>query len=280
MSIAPVAATLDPSYWGPIFWEVMYIASASFSLEPTPNEKIGFKMFFDSLRYVLPCSKCRADYDRYLETTPLRESDTRSRDTLFLWVNNLHRSISQKLNKNNIPTLEAARKNFFPPPAILAGLTNMLEQKSRYVQPSQAISQITLPVILPLKPQGRLQRIQHYGGASKSNTIDFIKTPPSAIGPLTRFVKTAPAKLPASKFVRPNHRGGSAGVVVPLTVSKKALVEEDMQKKSYLQQLSQQKSKMLVSPISEASKFERAKYVVGGCGCGGRKIVPFARGKK
>ena len=104
---------LNPAYWGPIFWEVMYLSSAGYSIKPTINEKIGFKMFYDSLRYVLPCVKCRVEYDNYLKKNPLNENDMSTRDNLFKWVYNVHRSVSMRLEKKTIPSLEASKKHFF-----------------------------------------------------------------------------------------------------------------------------------------------------------------------
>ena len=104
---------LNPAYWGPIFWEVMYLSSAGYSIKPTINEKIGFKMFYDSLRYVLPCVKCRVEYDNYLKINPLNENDMSTRDNLFKWVYNVHKSVSTRLEKKTIPSLEASKRHFF-----------------------------------------------------------------------------------------------------------------------------------------------------------------------
>lgn len=104
---------LTPDYWGPVFWEAMYIASAGYSTTPTENEKIGFKMFFDSLRYVLPCAVCRGHYDKYIGENPITDQDSSSRDSLFEWVHRTHCHVSHNLKKNP-PSLEVSRKNYYP----------------------------------------------------------------------------------------------------------------------------------------------------------------------
>ena len=109
-----LSLSLNPDYWGPVFWEVMYLGAAGFSAKPTPNEKLGFRLFFDSLRYVLPCAKCRADYDQYLTTSPVTDKDLESRNALFAWVYSLHKHVSLKLQKPAFPTLEAMKYSFFP----------------------------------------------------------------------------------------------------------------------------------------------------------------------
>jgi len=95
--------TLNPEFWGPRFWEVLHLAAVGYSTDPTPSEKLGFRMFFDSLRYVLPCPKCRVSYESYLDTRRLRDEDLASRDSLFLWVFDLHNNVNMNLKK---PKLE------------------------------------------------------------------------------------------------------------------------------------------------------------------------------
>ena len=98
--------TLNPDYWGPRFWDVLHLAAVGFSAEPTPSEKLGFRMFFDSLRYVLPCPKCRASYETHLDTRGLLDADLLSRDTLFRWVFDLHNIVNITLNKPQVNFIE------------------------------------------------------------------------------------------------------------------------------------------------------------------------------
>ena len=114
-----MALSLNPEYWGPHFWEVMYLAAVGYSSEPTVNEKIGFRMFYDSLRYVLPCQKCRKEYDQYVNQFPLTGDDTSSPQRLFDWVYRLHSHVSRRLSKRAVPSLEEAKKNFFPPLSLM-----------------------------------------------------------------------------------------------------------------------------------------------------------------
>jgi len=119
-----MALSLNPEYWGPHFWEVMYLAAVGFSSEPTVNEKIGFRMFYDSLRYVLPCQKCRKEYDQYVNQFPLTSDDTSSPHMLFDWVYRLHSHVTRRLSKRAVPSLEEAKKNFFPPLSLMPPLQN------------------------------------------------------------------------------------------------------------------------------------------------------------
>jgi len=139
-----LSLSLNPDYWGPVFWEVMYLGAAGFSAKPTPNEKLGFRLFFDSLRYVLPCAKCRADYDQYLTTNPVTDKDLESRNALFAWVYGLHKHVSLKLQKPAFPTLEAMKYSFFPAQPVTQRIVwkkpvpnVILPKTSRAIQPFQ-----------------------------------------------------------------------------------------------------------------------------------------------
>lgn len=107
--------SLNPEYWGPKFWDVLHLAAVGYSTTPTPAEKLGFRMFFDSLRYVLPCQKCRGSYETYLNTRGIQDSDLQSRDSLFRWVFELHNSVNLNLNKpENRRSLEDLQRQYYP----------------------------------------------------------------------------------------------------------------------------------------------------------------------
>lgn len=113
----PVAQelSLNPEYWGPKFWDVLHLAAVGYSTNPTPAEKLGFRMFFDSLRYVLPCQKCRGSYESYLNARGIQDSDLQSRDSLFHWVFELHNSVNLNLNKPvNRRSLEDLQSQYYP----------------------------------------------------------------------------------------------------------------------------------------------------------------------
>jgi len=354
MTLAKDATSLDPAYWGPVFWEVMYIASAGFSATPSENEKIGFKMFFDSLRYVLPCSKCRADYDAYLLANPLSDTDLQCRDSLFLWVFNLHVSTSQRLNKANLPTLEAARLNFLPPPLLTANTPALPNPHTLFPKgpptfhnPTHKNIATRNPLLQPFAavPIPFLQKITAGSAPSKHSigaalALSAATSAIAAVAPFSRSLSrpittslsrsitaplsrplTAPVAAPLSRPVaaplsRPVATSLQRAGTFSASVNRPAFLFPARQEKginvapikalasrqgnllhglvgsgtarndgadhsvktNFLQQLADKKKQLRETPpVVRPLAFDRSKYIVGGCGCGGRKTVPFSK---
>ena len=185
-----LSLSLNPDYWGPVFWEVMYLGAAGFSAKPTPNEKLGFRLFFDSLRYVLPCAKCRADYDQYLTTSPVTDKDLENRNALFAWVYGLHKHVSLKLQKPAFPTLEAMQYSFFPAQTAAQRIVwkrpvpaVILPKTSNAIQPFRNNTQIFRKV-LPTNPQITRNVGNTPSAVVKQRLVSVGNTPntPNAVG--------------------------------------------------------------------------------------------------
>ena len=83
----------EPSIWGPHAWFFLETISMSYPLEPTEKEKINFKTFFYTLQYVIPCNKCRVNYNKHLKIYPLTDDVLDKRDNFFKWIVNMHNAV-------------------------------------------------------------------------------------------------------------------------------------------------------------------------------------------
>lgn len=92
---------MSPDVWGPIFWTTMHIVTLGFSNNLTKDEQQGAIQFFHSLTQVLPCPICRTHYKHLLETSPV-ENVVHSRDTLIVWLFDLHNGVNKQLGKSEI----------------------------------------------------------------------------------------------------------------------------------------------------------------------------------
>lgn len=89
----------DPNYWGPALWTALHTISFNYPEQPTPTERDQYRTFFQSLKHVLPCGKCRTHYAEGLDTLLPLEPALRNRDTFSRWLVEFHNSVNQRLGK-------------------------------------------------------------------------------------------------------------------------------------------------------------------------------------
>lgn len=87
--------------WGPSMWLYLHTMSFNYPVKPTCEDKHHYRDFILSLRYVLPCGKCRANLCKNFKKLPLKWSDMESRATLSLYVYRLHETVNRMLHKKS-----------------------------------------------------------------------------------------------------------------------------------------------------------------------------------
>ena len=87
--------------WGPSQWHFLHTLSFNYPVEPTVQDKLHYRNFILSLKYVLPCGKCRSNLFKNFKKLPLRLSNMKSRDTFSLYMYNLHELINDMLGKKS-----------------------------------------------------------------------------------------------------------------------------------------------------------------------------------
>lgn len=87
--------------WGSSTRDHLHCVSFGYSDTPTPEEKMRYKQYFESLAYVLPCCNCRDSYKRFItkteSETELTDAILENRKTLTYWLHNLHHKVNKKL---------------------------------------------------------------------------------------------------------------------------------------------------------------------------------------
>lgn len=109
----------DPRYWGPRFWFTMHTVAYFYPDDPTRDEMLHAKNFYESLQALLPCPACAAHYSRLLKTMPLDGAAT-SRTNLMTWVNSVHNEVNRRLGKPIVSLEEylMMHRNLENPPMI------------------------------------------------------------------------------------------------------------------------------------------------------------------
>ena len=86
----------NPNYWGPGAWRFFETVAFAYPDNPTEQEQIAAKQFFNSLTELLPCEKCRKHFSQNIKTMPVNVTN---KHTLSEWVTNLHNHVNKLNNK-------------------------------------------------------------------------------------------------------------------------------------------------------------------------------------
>lgn len=93
--------------WGAPMWLCLHVISLNYR----PEMRSGYRAFFESLRYVLPCGACRDNYARILrETLPLSDEALSCRRSMAMWVFLLHNQVQRDIFEKT--HLESNRPKF------------------------------------------------------------------------------------------------------------------------------------------------------------------------
>ena len=100
------------SVWGPSMWHYLHTMSFNYPVKPTKEEKSHYYHFIHSLKWVLPCGKCRKNLRKNFQKLPLNMSHMASRNTFSKYVYDLHELINDMLGKKSGLTYETVRERY------------------------------------------------------------------------------------------------------------------------------------------------------------------------
>lgn len=100
------------SVWGPGMWHYLHTMSFNYPVNPTKQEKMHYFSFMWSLRYVLPCGKCRANLRENYKKLPLTMKHMKNRASFSRYVFDLHELINIMLHKKSGLTYETVRERY------------------------------------------------------------------------------------------------------------------------------------------------------------------------
>ena len=107
---------LSTKKWGPGAWILLHSAAQRYPKNPSEKEKGCYKMFYDNLKYTLPCRKCKESYTKFLNILPI-EHFLGSRELLHFWIYTIHNFVNFKLigqgrDVGEIPTFEEVYRKY------------------------------------------------------------------------------------------------------------------------------------------------------------------------
>ena len=102
---------MDPKVWGPSGWIFLHHITLGYPDKPTDVDKQNMKNCFYFVGKVLPCSKCRSNYNEHVSRFPLDNKALSSRENLVKWLIDIHNEVNKKTNKP-VLSYEDAIENF------------------------------------------------------------------------------------------------------------------------------------------------------------------------
>ena len=87
---------MDTRFWGPDGWRLMHSIVVNYPTNPTKLDKEMYKLFFESVEYVLPCIYCRNSFHQYIRELPI-DSSLENNKKLSKWMYEIHNKVNQKL---------------------------------------------------------------------------------------------------------------------------------------------------------------------------------------
>lgn len=98
---------MEPTVWGPKLWFFMHTIALNFPDNPSFEEIRNYESFFENLKYIIPCDKCKLHYTQRLNENPVSKYLTDA-NTLFIYTIDLHNEVNKSLGKKIVSYEEAA----------------------------------------------------------------------------------------------------------------------------------------------------------------------------
>ena len=92
---------MDTRRWGPNGWEMLHSIANNYPIKPNNNEKMNFLIFFNNIKYVLPCRFCRESFSEFIEEIKICEYLNSTHD-LQKWLYKIHNKVNNKLRKQKL----------------------------------------------------------------------------------------------------------------------------------------------------------------------------------
>lgn len=91
---------MDTKFWGKDGWKFLHSVVSKYPDIPTEYHKHIYGLFFNCIKYVLPCIYCRKSFDEFTKKLPI---DLTNNYNLSKWLFDIHNLVNDKLkNQGNV----------------------------------------------------------------------------------------------------------------------------------------------------------------------------------
>ena len=92
---------MKPEIWGPYAWIFLHCITLNYPNNPTMEDQTNMVNFFESLKNIIPCQKCKINFANHLRNKPLTKEVLRSKETLTNWLIDIHND-DNKMNGKKV----------------------------------------------------------------------------------------------------------------------------------------------------------------------------------
>jgi hypothetical protein len=78
-----------PKLWGPHAWMFLHSVALSYPDNPSVTDKENYRTFYSSLKYILPCFKCRNNLKKHIEKVNINNY-LKDSNSLHKWITTMH----------------------------------------------------------------------------------------------------------------------------------------------------------------------------------------------
>ena len=100
---------MRPNIWGKYLWISIHFIAMEYPHNPTDEDKINYRRFFEQLRYVIPCVTCANNYTDHLVKYPLNDRVLKNRLNLFRWTVDMHNEVNKITHADTISYDDATK---------------------------------------------------------------------------------------------------------------------------------------------------------------------------
>lgn len=98
-----------PNTWGPYGWNFLHFVTLGYPINPNNEDKKNYKLFFESLRNILPCPKCAKHYEENLKVLPLTDDILDDKEKFIKWLIDVHNRVNVSTGKPEMEYIEARK---------------------------------------------------------------------------------------------------------------------------------------------------------------------------
>lgn len=98
---------MNPNIWGPPTWIFLHTVTFAYPENPTIDDKKNMYNFFKNLSPILPCDRCKVNFDKHLQKYPLNNETLCSRASLSRWLVDIHNEVNILTGKPTMTYKEA-----------------------------------------------------------------------------------------------------------------------------------------------------------------------------